>query len=245
MKIAALDQTFLRPLSRSQAQRTDQGGRPPRALTNDDTQIKKPASVRLVDGADVAQVEPRESSESESRGVMRLLEANHFRGVADVRLRINFFDELSAASESAASAVAETESQVFLEGVGGALDEFLASLSLDDKTMKAIGERIASFENDVRAALENNVTASSVDADVLGGALRGVFEDLAAEISLLVTPPTDDVVSERVVDRKGPTPDAVVDQPGDSGDLDVLAAEVTDVQLLIRPAFGGDGDAVR
>jgi len=234
MKIAALDQSFLRPLSRSQAQRTDQGGRPPRALTNDDTQIKKPASVRLVDGADVAQVEPRESSESESRGVMRLLEANHFRGVADVRLRINFFDELSAASESAASAVAETESQVFLEGVGGALDEFLASLSLDDETMEAIAGRIASFEDDVRVALGSNVTESSVDADVLGGALRSVFGDLAAEISLLLTPSTDDVVPEPVVDPEETTPDGVVDQPGDSSNP---APDVGDGQTA--PSTGG------
>ena len=225
MKIAASEPSLLQPVGQSVAQRTDRHGPSAHAITNDDGQTKKTASVPLVADVSKTPIEPSEPNESESRGVMRLLAANHFRGVADVRLRINFFDELSAVRESAANTVAESESQVFLEGVSGALDEFLASLSLDDKTMKAIGERIASFENDVRAALKSNITASSVDADVLGGALRGVFEDLAAEISLLVTPPTDDVVSERVVDRKGPTPDAVVDQPGDSGDADVLAAE--------------------
>lgn len=224
MKITALDPSLLRPFSQSHAQRTDQKGPSPHAITNDDGQTKKTASVPPVADVNETPIEPLESNESESRGVMRLLAANHFRGVADVRLRINFFDELSAASASAANAAAESESQVLLDGVGGALDEFLGSLSLDDETMHAIGKRIASFENDVRAALESNVTASSVDADALGDALRNVFEDLAAEISLLVNPPTDDVISERVVDRKGPTPDGVVDQPVDSPDAGVMAA---------------------
>ena len=34
--------------------------------------------------------------ETKVRGVIRLLQQGHFKGVADVRLRINFFDELSA-----------------------------------------------------------------------------------------------------------------------------------------------------
>lgn len=216
MKIAATDPSFHRPVGQSVAHRTDQRGRPPLAPTNDDNQIKKTASAALVADADVAPVEPRVSSESESRGVMRLLESNHFQSVADVRLRINFFDELSAASASAANAVAESESQVFLEGVDGALGDFLASLSLDDETMDAITARIASFEDDVRAALGSNVTASSIDADALGDALRSVFEDLAAEISLLLSPPADDVIPEPDVDPEEPTGDGAVGELGDS-----------------------------
>ena len=130
--------------------------------------------------------------------------------------------------------MAETESQGVREGVGGGLDEFLASLSLDDETMEAIAGRIASFEDDVRAALGSNVTESSVDADVLGGALRSVFGDLAAEISLLLTPSTDDVVPEPVVDPEETTPDGVVDQPGDSSNP---APDVGDGQTA--PSTGG------
>lgn len=216
MKIAATDQSFHRPVGQSVAHRADQRERPSLALTNDDNQIKKTASVPLVADADVAPVQPRESSESESRGVMRLLQGNHFRGVADVRLRINFFDELSATSASAANAAADSKSQLFLEGVDGALGDFLASLSLDDETMNAISDRIASFDDDVRAALGSNVTASSIDADALGAALRSVFEDLAGEISLLLNPPMDDVVPGPVVDPEEPASDGLVGELGDS-----------------------------
>ncbi|MCH8242434.1 MAG: hypothetical protein IH897_07480 [Planctomycetes bacterium] len=216
MKIAALDPSLLRPVGQSVAQRMDRHGPSPHAITNDDGQTKKTASVPPVADVSKTPIEPSEPNESESRGVMRLLAANHFRGVADVRLRINFYDDLSAASASAANAAAESESQVFLDGVNSALDEFLASLSLDDETMEAIGDRIASFEDDVRAALGSHVTESSVDADALGDALRSVFEDLAAEISLLMNPPTDDVVPDPVVDSEEPPPDGVVGVPDDS-----------------------------
>ena len=45
-----------------------------------------------------APAEPTDTFESPrpAKGVLRLLEAGHFRGVADVRLRINFQQELSA-----------------------------------------------------------------------------------------------------------------------------------------------------
>ncbi|MCH8146785.1 MAG: hypothetical protein IH987_02190 [Planctomycetes bacterium] len=225
MKIAATDPSLRPPVGLALAHPTNKRGRSPHAIPNDDAQPKKTASAPL---------EPRESSESESRGVMRLLEANHFRGVADVRLRINFFDELSAASASKAQETAEAEAQLFLDGVNGALTEFLASLSLDDETMEAIGDRIASFENDVRAALGSNVTESSVDADALADALRSVFANLTTEMSLLVNPPATDVVPEPVVDPEEPALDAIVGEPGDSSDPapDVVTEQPT-------PSTGG------
>lgn len=39
--------------------------------------------------------ESPEASPARAKGVLRLLEEGHFKGVADYRLRINFFDELS------------------------------------------------------------------------------------------------------------------------------------------------------
>ena len=38
-----------------------------------------------------------ETEETEARGVLRLLQAGHFQGVADIRLRLNFAEELAGA----------------------------------------------------------------------------------------------------------------------------------------------------
>ncbi|HUU85634.1 MAG TPA: hypothetical protein VM243_19215, partial [Phycisphaerae bacterium] len=58
-------------------------------------------------------------------GVIRLLEAGHFKGVADVRLRINFFEQLSARAEAAAQPVVQDESRQLVETVNAQLDELL------------------------------------------------------------------------------------------------------------------------
>ena len=49
--------------------------------------------------------EPAPEEEArEARGVIRLLQEGHFKGVADVRLRINFFEELAGAELAEPSA---------------------------------------------------------------------------------------------------------------------------------------------
>ena len=52
------------------------------------------------------------------RGVLRLLEAGHFKGVADVRLRINFHDELEARAAERGR-----------EALGGATDALIDSVA--------------------------------------------------------------------------------------------------------------------
>ena len=57
-----------------------------------------------------------EEETREARGVIRLLQEGHFKGVADVRLRINFFEELAGAELAEPSAP---------KGNGRAYEKFL------------------------------------------------------------------------------------------------------------------------
>ncbi|MHC4950990.1 MAG: hypothetical protein ACYTEU_08410, partial [Planctomycetota bacterium] len=60
--------------------------------------MKKPHPVKdekPVETTATATAQETESGEK-TRGVIRLLQAGHFKGVADVRLRINFYDEIQA-----------------------------------------------------------------------------------------------------------------------------------------------------
>ncbi|HKQ49560.1 MAG TPA: hypothetical protein VJZ71_15920 [Phycisphaerae bacterium] len=58
-----------------------------------------------------------DSDEEEARGVVRLLQSGHFKGVADLRLRLNHFDELSHESLPAVEPA---------KGNGKAYNKFLA-----------------------------------------------------------------------------------------------------------------------
>ncbi len=71
----------------------------------------------VVDTTETEPPAPHSTTDEKVRGVIRLLQDGHFKGVADVRLRLNNFDELSAES---LSAVTPPKSN------GKAYDKFLA-----------------------------------------------------------------------------------------------------------------------
>lgn len=54
---------------------------------------------------------------SDSQGVLRLLQEGHFKGVADIRLRINFFDELAAVEAEKLQAIADEQIEDILQSI--------------------------------------------------------------------------------------------------------------------------------
>ncbi|MFB0555026.1 MAG: hypothetical protein ACETWQ_17095 [Phycisphaerae bacterium] len=61
----------------------------------------------------------------DGKGVLRLLQEGHFKGVSDVRLRIVFFEELAAIEAGKLQVVAEEKVNAVLESVGGVVNSFL------------------------------------------------------------------------------------------------------------------------
>jgi hypothetical protein len=74
---------------------------------------------------------PEPSSELQEidteKGVLRLLQQGHFKGVSDVRLRINFHDELAAMEAAKIRAVTEDKVNSVLESVDSVVAPFLES----------------------------------------------------------------------------------------------------------------------
>jgi len=62
---------------------------------------------------------------SDSQGVLRLLQEGHFKGVADIRLRINFHDELSAIEAEKLQSIAEEQ----IEGILQSVDAIVGGLN--------------------------------------------------------------------------------------------------------------------
>jgi hypothetical protein len=75
-----------------------------------------------------AQIEESQSEHKENdseKGVLRLLQEGHFKGVADVRLRINFFDELAAIEAAELQTVNEEKVNDVLQSVADVVTPFL------------------------------------------------------------------------------------------------------------------------
>ena len=99
-----------------------------------------------IEGDEVA-IGPAEATAGGEKtpGVIRLLQAGHFKGVADVRLRINFHDQLTAAATAAAKPVATEAAGDLVETIDAKLDEVAEALTLGDDGLAELADLKAAF----------------------------------------------------------------------------------------------------
>ena len=174
-------------LSREQAVRDDSRPAPLTQDADTTTPIAPP---------DPSEPIPAPASEDEAKGVLRLLEAGHFKGVADVRLRINFFEELSA--QAAADAVPAA-----VDGVEDLLTTMRATIATfadavassgtsgDESSSEALVNLTENFETQVESLIQDLTTAGSVDEESLESAIRASFEEFLGGLAELFAPPAD------------------------------------------------------
>ncbi len=114
------------------------------------------------------------SVDGDERGVLQLLEGGHFRGVADVRLRINFFEELSArAAQDAAGAATDNASDLIV-GINVQVDAVANTYALDDDAQTAFDEAQTVLDSAINEAVEQ--FGPSADGDALEQSVRIAFE---------------------------------------------------------------------
>lgn len=127
----------------------------------------------------------------QSKGVLRLLQEGHFKGVSDVRLRINFFDELAAIEAEKLQAVAEEKVNGVLESVGGVVNSFLEEenelteeqaasvLGFQETFVQAVSEYNSELVADLNTAFEGFVEALDTESgDAPGPAWQTFIDDL-------------------------------------------------------------------
>lgn len=110
-----------------------------------------------------------------SRGVLGLLQEGHFKGVADVRLRINFSDELAAIEQAQNRQVVSQKIDVVLESVSSTL----RSGQLTDSPDAFIDP----FEQAVNESKENFLTAEVQSTSMFTGELESAFETLIISLT--------------------------------------------------------------
>ena len=112
----------------------------------------------------------------DGKGVLSLLQEEHFKGVSDVRLRINFSDQLNAIEAGKLQAVAEQKVNAVLESVGGIVDTFLEEEN--ELTEEQAASVLGFQETFVQAASEYNsepVTDLKTAFEEFVEALRNLF----------------------------------------------------------------------
>ncbi len=143
------------------------------ATHNEDVQAIAPQEPVPVEQA-VRDDESDAKNEKHANGVIRLLEAGHFRGVADVRLRINFFDELQSRREEAAAPVIEQAGETFTNTIADGINDVVASLGIED----ALAEPIDAFTGTITTTLAD----FTGDTAAIEQSLRDAFGELLVSL---------------------------------------------------------------
>lgn len=117
------------------------------------------------------------------KGVLRLLQEGHFRGVADVRLRINFYDELTrASSQNAATELADNAQPLLdeLAGKVGILGEEHGLATQAGDLTEAFAIEVGQLLENAKAGQKSLDTALKDIDDAFSSfltSLRGAFEE--------------------------------------------------------------------
>ena len=121
-------------------------------------------------------------------GVIRLLEAGHFKGVADLRLRINYQDQLAERAADKAADTLRTGADELVETTASKTDEVLTSFATDEVSREAVGASLGEFSESVDTTLATALEADDLDLDAIMSDLRAAFDDLVGGLRDLFGP---------------------------------------------------------
>ena len=130
-------------------------------------------------------------------GVLRLLQEKHFTGVADVRLRINFHDEIAVMETEKAAQIADTGVTALLDLVNAQTAALTQANDLDEQTAGGIQEALDKLNAALPQGLDEYKTGDISGVSELSARLQAGFDEFISTIQAIL-------VSEAV------TPEGVV-----------------------------------
>ena len=180
-----------------------------------------------------------------SRGVVRLLQEGHFKGVADVRLRINFRDELKEAEQGQIRATVVEK-----------VDDVVGSVRLNVESLVESGELsqelydtlLETFEQEASQARDEFYSSETPSQEVLTIGLEATFETLATSLSEFLAPAEDPQELPADPVEESTEPDEAVDivsslRSSFQEALDGLITAINEAEIL-PPISGPNGNGV-
>jgi hypothetical protein len=159
-----------------------------------------------------------QSSDADSRGVLRLLENGHFKGVAELRHLIKYADQIRAQRQSDAATAVPQQVSGLMDSVNQQVDALLAPLSLRPDAQQSISTLRSDFDQALQTAVSDHASNGQVDLDGLTAALQSAFDGFVAQLQQIVDP--------------APAPATTIDPVAGTpaGDLTVQADVATETQ---------------
>jgi hypothetical protein len=190
-------------------------------------------------------VESVESAGSES-GVIRNLLDGHFRGVADVRLRINLADEIAALEAEKAAAQTQTGISEINGMVTSEIESFLQTEGLDEELSAIISDGIAAFMPAAESVDSSSTVSASADGnsiaqlqstfDTYVESIRTALAGLAQDVPEVVTETPENALLDEPMTVEMTLPDTG-ESPTAPDWQSVVEQFITDLSLSFETAL--------
>lgn len=232
MQIKAVDQTTVAILAAKQSPATTPRENAARAKAENLQQAQPIIETTVETETPVAN--PMEDQEGVP-GVLRLLREGHFKGVADVRLRINFAEEIAAMEREQTKPLVADGVTGLVDTVTAGLEPFTAENGLGEQAVTGIGEAssalTASLEQIVGDYQSGGITTI---ADVIARIQTGFDGFVSSVQSILdaVTAPEPETPAETITIQAGEASFSMAMAAVEAVD----AAPVDDAPVEVAPA---------
>ena len=190
--------------------------------------------------------EPQEIENGEKmRGVIRLLLEGHFKGVADARLRINFYEELAALEAGQLKASAESE----IDNVLAAVDAVSGpTLTTTSESEEEGGSGVTALRDEFAAAVEEAkgafLASENPSVEILIGDLENAFAAFVESLWELATPVTE-TVEEGIAQEETLPEDEVSDvEQTDVPETEQMLENTQAGEELVVEETGGEAEGV-
>jgi len=149
---------------------------------NEETDVISPSLADPVEGSNVTSElgEVEEEGGGRAHGVLRLLQEGHFNGVADIRLRINFTDEIAALEAENVKATSADGAPALSDSVSDSVNSLVGQGII---SQEQANEFLETFRQDTELAINNFRNSQDPVTSGLVTALITVFDALVAALT--------------------------------------------------------------
>ena len=163
-----------------------------------------------------------QSTTESDQGVLRLLQEGHFKGVADVRLRINFHEAVAAAESEALSEVANEKVPAIAAAIVTQTEMLLTSGDLSDEQIVAVTEPLETFDAGVAGLTDVFLSDEHPSSDNLVSAVQSAFDTLMDSLHTILNQNSPTEPGGTATENASPDP-----TPGFQPFLDTIAESFT------------------
>lgn len=170
-----------------------------------------------------------EEKSGKLKGVIRLLQAGHFKGVSDVRLRINFHDEIAALENEKLAEVAENGVSELVGSIKTDISAFLQDNELGEEISGLLSETSQSLYDSMNAVTLSAEDGSKIQPGDIISQLQSAFDGFVEGINAGLESETE-VAPEPGIDETVPTEGELA-----VPETDVISEPETDETPVITP----------